>query len=328
MPTLKNIVLFLIIFFVAGELLVRFDRSTMFFRGERFVNVEQVSNASEELTQLDAGTFLPGPSQYRVMVVGDSFLNGTGVQKDQRFTKILHQVLLKQGVPGYEDVCVLDITLPGSDTRRNTAAFDRYVKPFQPHAVIWAYSLNDVYMKQEPPAQPARTQPSPKSEQDQFNSRLRGVQNALYRNCRLIQYVLPTIHNELKSRGIVIPGSQFDHERSKSHDPDHAPWPRTQEIMNRVWNQCSEDGIQALVLNSPHLDLLSHYSLFDHVDQRIEDYFSTQPVSYIRGVDCFSGSENESFSLSRYDSHPNEKAHRMLAEFTAQRLLKDLSLPN
>ena len=324
MSTLKNIALFLIIFFVAGELLVRFDSSTMFFRGERFVDVDQVSNASEELAQLDAGTYIPDPSQYRVMVLGDSFLHGPGIQKDQRFTKMLNRMLLEQGVPGYEDVSVLDLTLPGSNTQNNTTTFNRYAKPFQPHAVIWAYFLNDVYRNQKFSDQPTDAQPPPESSRDKFNSRVRGVMNTMYRNSRLIRYVLPNINKELKSRGIVIPGSQFYHERSKSHDPDHASWLRSQEIMNQVWRQCSEDDIQVLVINCPHLDLLKHYSLFDEVDQHIEDYFLTQPVSFLRGVDCFRDIKNESFSLSRYDSHPNEKAHRMLAEFTAQRLLADL----
>ncbi len=105
-------------------------------------------------------------------------------------------------------------------------------------------------------------------------------------------------------------------------------WQRSQRIMDNVWQRCGQDGIDVTVVNGPYLNLLGYYSLFDQVNGRIGEYFGSKSVNYINGVDCFLGRIGESFSVSRYDGHPNEVAHQILAAETSRKILEQTQTPD
>lgn len=319
----------LLIFLGVGEAVVRFDRATLFFGDSRAIRLENRPHTSETLLELQAGTFVPADNQYRVIVLGDSYLHGKGIPESERFVARLKEGLETAGIKPEAEVCILDMTVPGHNTSQNAKRFFEYADRFQPDALVWAYFINDVYVKGKAEADPAggadkdpglSATGGADQSHDRVQGGLRSFQKKVYENVRLLKFVIPTISKELKLRGVVVPYTQFYHECYRSHEPDYKPWLRTQAMMDEVWQYCSEQEITALVLNCPYLNLLNSYSMFDQVDSRIGDYFGTRDLIYVRGADCFLDFRDRSFSVSKYDSHPNASAHAIFAEVVTRLL--------
>jgi hypothetical protein len=60
--------------------------------------------------------------------------------------------------------------------------------------------------------------------------------------------------------------------------------------------------------------MLANYRVFDEIDQRIASFFAAHATVYLRGVEPFLRMPDRNFALSRYDGHPNEAAHQIMAE--------------
>jgi lysophospholipase L1-like esterase len=88
-------------------------------------------------------TALPKPpGRYRIAVLGDSVTIGMGVADDESFSARTEQ-LLRQRFPG-KDLDVVNLGIPGYDTRQEVGLLRRNVAQLQPDLVLVGFYSNDV----------------------------------------------------------------------------------------------------------------------------------------------------------------------------------------
>jgi lysophospholipase L1-like esterase len=88
-------------------------------------------------------TDLPKPhGRYRIVVLGDSVAIGMGVADDEPFAARVEQ-LLRQRFPG-KDLDVINLGVPGYDTRQEVGLLRRHVAQLQPDLVLVGFYSNDV----------------------------------------------------------------------------------------------------------------------------------------------------------------------------------------
>jgi hypothetical protein len=259
------------------------------------------------------------------MVIGDSFLHGVGVPDSARFAVRLEELLDAMARERGARARVLDLTVAGYNTTKNAEMFHRHVAAFAPHAVIWGYYINDVYGVQPAGTGSGAVAGSRDTEgrpvREHALTPLWRIQGLAFRSSRLLRYVVSTVSRELKLRGLVIPGTVFHHELTRSHAPDFAFWRNSQATLGGVWATCRANDILVLLLNCPVLKMISHYTLFDDVDARIAAYAAASGIDYLRGIDCFPDRRDRVYAISRYDPHPNEIGHELLARCVAEALM-------
>ncbi|MFO7653520.1 MAG: SGNH/GDSL hydrolase family protein [Candidatus Krumholzibacteriia bacterium] len=320
MRRFARVLLYTLLFFAIGEAVVRFDRATGFFRDETLAIDAAQPAMSEVLSRIESNTFVSDERYLRVMVIGDSYLHGTRMAESDRFSSVLRDRLARRAEVAGRDVVVLDLTVPGYNTFKNAEGFFAYVDSFDPHVVIWAYMINDVYSRSEAavpvsPGAATTVQAVPDRRRTDAWQRLFGtVIHETYSHVKVLQFSLPTLNRELKLRGIILPGSQFHHEVSRSHDDAFVGWRNSREILTDVAATCRERGTHLAVLICPTLNMLGHYSVFDETDARIAAFWQEHGVTVLRGVEWFEVATGTDFAFSRYDGHPNQAAHAILAE--------------
>jgi lysophospholipase L1-like esterase len=82
----------------------------------------------------DEHALAKAPGTRRVVVVGDSVAEGSGVERDERFTARLAGVL---------DAEVVTLARGGFGWREELVLFERQVFDYSPDVVVWSYVLND-----------------------------------------------------------------------------------------------------------------------------------------------------------------------------------------
>ena len=325
MPMIRRSLLFLLVFIVVGEGVVRFDEHTLLFQGSRFETIAEVYKKSMEKELADRGQFPHNASDLRVMLLGDSALYGAGIPAEHA-AGVRLKAKLRSSLKS-DHVYVLDVTRPANNTFQNREAFEQYLDSFAPQIVILAYNHNDVYgdqgMKRLNTTKSAVEEVRRVTATDRVMNAVVEARRLLFKS-RLVSFALVKINMELKLAGVVIPGTEFDHLLNRSHAPDYAGWVDSQKHLAEMAAICRSRDIQLIVYIVPELEMLSRYSLFDPLDHYLGDYFSKLRVVSVNGVDAFRKRKGHDFALSRYDGHPNDEAHDIMASDLRDAVLKAL----
>ena len=77
------------------------------------------------------------------MVLGDSYIKGIGINKNNQFSNILFDTL-KQLIPHNKEPIVLNLSNPGNSFLDNYLLFYKYFDQFKPHTILWSHTLNDL----------------------------------------------------------------------------------------------------------------------------------------------------------------------------------------
>jgi hypothetical protein len=130
----------------------------------------------------------------------------------------------------------------------------------------------------------------------------------------VLHYILYNFHNYLKSYGVVFPNSEFnlilnDYTENKDN------WKRSKYLLSQINNDVIKRNIQLIVLKFPEMNLIGYPKLFIGADNVIKAFYGQSPaVTYINSVDFFNSESSKDYILSKYDGHPNERAHKKIAQ--------------
>jgi lysophospholipase L1-like esterase len=328
-----KILLRIILLFALGELLIRADQYFLFFQGLQFEVVQTVSRESEELTLLREKRFVAGDKDLRILVLGDSWIYGAGVDFNSIATQKLKQKLREEKEGRFENTWVFNSSTPSNNNLMNKITYFKYVDQFAPQVVLLAYNPNDVYgnqdeklVRKEIAKDSAAVAPKNfKPATDEGIGVAQQVRRTLQRS-KLIGFLAMKINMELKIKGLVVPGTEFHHLLYKAYLRDYRPWQKSQQHLDSIITDCKKRNIELIVYMVPELNMLDSYGIFDEQENLILDYFRERGVKVIRGVDGFRGYKSDDLALSRYDGHPNEKAHQIVAD-TLYKTLKGIIQP-
>ena len=309
----KKWLFFLILFFIIGELMVRFDEQYKLLESTQIVKISTDLAITPEFTLLkNKGINLTG-NNLRVMVLGDSFIHGGGIEFKDNFSQQLKKLLLQQN-RHYDDVYVLDLSKASANNLDNNQIYFQFIDAFKPDIVILGYSYSaargDLY-KNKPVVQ------MDAFESVHFSSSIKKsvpqkIYSVLYQSS-VLHYILYNFHNYLKSLGVVFPNSEFnlilnDYTQNKDN------WRRSKFLLNQINEDVEQKGIQFIFLKFPEMNLIGYPKLFTAADDVIKNFYNNYPSAiYINSSDYFSGESSREYILSKYDGHPNERAHKKIA---------------
>lgn len=230
----------------------------------------------------------PSAGQKALMILGDSFAAGHGINEaSRRFGDILARDL----APRWR---VYTVSQLGWDTTHELAALKAY--PVKPDMVILGYVINDIYH-----AARARHYDMP------FNVRAPvGFTGYLVRHSALIDY----LYWRLARMGNMAEGTRTFWSALKEAYDDPAVWREHISELSALARYCQERDIKLLVAVFPHFqDVAGSAPLSAKVTRACRD-LGLEAVDlspYFR--DC----KTPDMVVNANDAHPNEKAHEKVA---------------
>lgn len=302
------------LFFGVGEVIVRIDSNLKFFDSDNpaIISIEMEESSLRE--NLNGGSFVPSLRQLRVMVVGDSYIHGGGIESSEKFSKKLLNNLKNETTD--KETLILDISRPSNNTLDNFNSYKYYVDRFMPDLIIWAYNFNDIQGELGTELEEYIDEGQSPNQVEKEVSFSRSIVEAVYKKSQLILYLSSSVQKELQLNGIVLPVGDFYFLTKSAYQKQNQGWINTQKIFSKVVDNSIKNEVELFVYNMPEFNMLENNDLFDQVDRSLSEFFSNQgeKVHYINGFDDFDQfSDFSKFTLSKYDGHPNSLAHERIA---------------
>ena len=312
---IKNIIIYVALFIFIGELMIRFDESFTILEDNRIVKIATSIKETPEYKLLKDDSFTFDKNDLKVMVVGDSYIHGGGVEFKNNFSQQLKRLLITEKFD-YGNIWVLDVSKASSNNLDNNQTYFEFADRFNPDIVILGYNINDVdgnLEKLKRNLVKVKNSKNKKVAGAEAKTTIRKIYNIIYKS-HFIHYVLHNLHNNLKINGITIKNSRFD-LTLKSYYQDRDNWKKSKELLSDIVDHTNQKQIQLIVLKIPEVNLLEQQHLFLKADQAIETYFNNYPlVTFVNGKDILKDMSSKDCILSKYDGHPNEKAIIKLSE--------------
>ena len=234
----------------------------------------------------------------RIVVLGDSFTYGQGVEEEDRFTNRL-QAALGGRSRAFE---VLNFGAAGAQTEDELRVLENTVIGIHPDFVLLQWFVNDVEGDQKF-RNPRSLPPAHASLRSVLHSR-----SALY-------YVLE------RQWGLVQEklGWEATYEAymlDRLRDPTTPDARRADAVLSEFAQRCRENHVPLGIVLFPNLGMISgpNYS-FDFLHERVLAWCRRE------GIDCLDlrrvmreSAERIELLLNRFDGHPSPEAHRIAAE--------------
>lgn len=310
-----KIFIYACLFLIIGESLIRVDR-----RFDLLNNAPKKISVQLEQTDLlksvEERLFKPDSSQFRILVLGDSYIHGGGVASSEKFSKKL-ALLLNKNNNSEQNYLVLDVSRPSNNTLDNYNSFTYYEKIFKPHVVFWAYNFNDILggleIANKVSNQSRESKSALKRTSKQITS-LKKFTKQAYSYSELLEYISANVQKELKTYGIVLPIGDFYYLTKKAYLETSKDWNNTQRILSKTSKICQLNQSEFILYKMPEFNLLDRNDLFTVINESLYSYCdSDSGITYIDGNEDFKGLDGNNFNLSKYDGHPNENAHLLIA---------------
>lgn len=308
----KKIIFYALLFAIIGEIMLRIDEGFHMFEDTRVVKIPTDLKVTPEYKLLTGNKINLAGNNLRIMVLGDSYIAGGGINAEERFSQQLKTILNARN-KRYDDIYVLDVSKPNSNTLDNNLTYFHFVDSFKPHIVILGYNLNDGegYLEKHPAKDAGSASASTNSAKN--TSFTRKIYN-IYKKSKLLDFAFHKLHAEMKAFGIIFPNSEFD-LILKSYYENRQNWQKSKILLKEMIDDAATRNTKFVVLKFAEINLLEHPSLFNRADNVLKDFFTSFPiVTYVSGADVFKNESSKEYILSKYDGHPNEKAHKKMAE--------------
>ena len=229
----------------------------------------------------------PGPKKGpRILVIGDSYCEGAGVPKSERFSAQLERLL------GME---VFSAGMCGLDTFEEADVLDRVGAAVQPDIVIVGYVLNDA----EGENPPSRRGPT-------FDERLFLHTLNSYAYYRAMNW---------KSRLMPAGTTDFWGELRRQHGDDSPGWQRVETGMDRIAAWCDRRGVRKVLVVFPLFTPKANGAR--DVMDKVERAARQRGFEARSTLDDFGGAWAE-LAVSEYDAHPGAGAHAVIARVLAE----------
>lgn len=225
----------------------------------------------------------------KVMVVGDSFVAGSGIAKpEDRFANQLDHLL-------GEDYVVLNVASPGWDTIDEVEAILKY--PYRPDILILSYYINDI----EGVAYQSGAQ----------RPQIRRDPPAWLRPLIANSYALNFLYWRLIRLGPQEWADIYwnDWLKKISADPDIS-WRHRQELLRIIEGAASEQ-IPLFVVAFPNLTAIEESQ---PIMQPVIDLFREHHIPVLDVSPLLAGRDPADITVNAIDAHPNELVNREIAE--------------
>ncbi len=270
----------------AARALPPLSNSSINYPGERFVWPDRyLPRNSLGLNDVEPGRKTRGP---RILVLGDSYVEGAGVSRPERFCSRL-QELLRVSQP---DAKVIAGGVGGWNTQNEARFLERHGEALAPNVVVVGYVLNDAERPGEDTGQPGRWE-------IWLQTRLRS-----YLCYRIFRWRKATFGDYWKSI-------------REQHKPGSESWQTVESALEKIatWCRRREIPCELVVLPIFTAEAEKGRAVMDQVVKRA----SAAGIHSYHALDDFEGRWSD-FAVSPHDAHPNPAGHERLAQRIAGEL--------
>jgi lysophospholipase L1-like esterase len=249
------------------------------------------------------------PGVRRVVILGDSFAEGQGVQEAETLARVLARFLEERAPGRYE---VRNCGRRGADFPEIYEAFED-VLAYAPDIVVYTLTLNDA-------VQP----PSFRSRQTYLNDWILDRTNAPDDPDAPTSFLRPRVFDFVSDRleAIVIGRATTRWYLDMWSDANRDGWLRTQEYLREMNRRLNQNRARLLVAPWPLFVSLERGYPFTPPHEAIRIFCSRAGIAHHDLLRVFQGQRTADFWVHPVDHHPNELAHRLAAESLVPEVLK------
>ncbi len=319
---MKRAIITIAIILMAGEVMVRVDKGWIRTRQQEVVAIE--IEESDLLKRVNAGEYEPDDSVLRVLVLGDSYIYGAGVEPAMKTSKVLGARLEDDWVGRrgtIRSVEVLDVSRPSNNSLDNLLAMEMYGERFRPHFVVLGYNWNDILggLRRQNVPKP-RTEGIPEQVEKEVST-LKSLILTIYGVTELGAYLSTQIQHSMKQHGFILPIGDFHLLTQVVYEESSPQWRASHEVLSDLGRVARANGAMLVVYDFPEFNLLEQPQLFDQPRRVLSRFFTDDLADvYIDGWKHFEPVAESQWYISKYDGHLNGLAHARVAERIAEEI--------
>lgn len=258
---------------------------------------------------------------YRIVVLGDSFTWGVGLEIEETFPKLLERDLARCTLG--DRIEVINAAHPGHNTVEESLRLHDLGLLYQPDLVLLAYNLNDIeYLPELSPLAYDGLEETPVVELDpgesvtvySRNAGLRGGILAVERRSLLVSFLVPRVGSLLRGVGLIdSPEFSWVEKLFRGFVDTNPGWLESQRALLEIDDLCRSSSCNLLVAIYPLLVELEDYQ-GTAAHSALHQFLSGHGIAFVDLLRVFEGSNAGSYWINFLDSHPNARAHRMVAD--------------
>jgi len=255
---------------------------------------------------------IPKPSNtFRIVFLGDSFTFGEGVKDDDIFTEKLAHLLNENRTIKATHFESLNFGVGGYNTEQSLFLLKNYALKTDPDSIILTHTLNDA----EPKlyfTDPTTRKIKRRSRESHISEGLpdpKPPETLLYK-LRTAQMVWQATQNR------NLNGQMIRYYRSL-YDEGNPGWKTTAKSLWEFSNICESRRIECTILLFPLIFRLDDRYPFKTIHEKIKTEIKSGKSNRIHFIDLFEhlkGRNHTDLWVHPTDQHPNEFAHRIVAE--------------
>ncbi|OGE12411.1 hypothetical protein A3G14_00100 [Candidatus Curtissbacteria bacterium RIFCSPLOWO2_12_FULL_38_9] len=240
----------------------------------------------------------------RVGVLGDSITFGAGIADPKdRFSDILQKDFRQNGI----NAEIYNLGVPGLDSHEEIKLYqDLSYLNFD--IIVWQYFLNDI--QPEDKGGPAKI-----ISQDAYSSDLMSVLN---KNSTFFDFLYwrfsskyATTFDQLGSHYLQM---YSDESILKSHE----------EELSKFIGELKEKDKKIIVIIFPFIELIGPDYPANYVHDEMKSFFNSHDIEVVDLLSDLKDSNWKKLVASKFDTHPNEKVHKLAAEKLYEKLYPEL----
>lgn len=242
----------------------------------------------------------------RLIMIGDSFTIAQGINDmDKRFTDLCEAQLNQRRTPQQKLVEIFNLGEFGWEV----SVIESIVKVsldkgYAPDVVVYIYMLNDIE------GYDPRTEQAIKVvSQDQPRFFLWTE-----------TYFFNWMHFLWRQKQAQRTVDYFPHLADSYRE---GPWIGVQKSLDAMHAHCTANNAELRMVFFPFLHDLGPDYDFKHAHQQLADYCKQKNIRYLDLEPVLSAHHQEGLTVHRYDNHPNERCHAIVAEAISNELLDD-----
>ena len=240
----------------------------------------------------------PAPGTFRIVVVGDSYTMGQGVEEQDTYPAVAESLLNQRGDGRrYE---VINVGVAGLAIRHSMRRLERLGLPYEPHLLVYGSTPNDILGDDYGEASP----------EDQAAARalVRRFEDA---PITLLRLVWPRLVLA-KSAWRPIPGT-YEHILEQNYFENPAAWQQIADGLDRLAKLAKTRGVCGLVFVHTRMNQLWFHP-FTRIYRRVEEAARERGLFVQVSLPFFRGRNAAKLRLSALDTHPNTRGHRLHGE--------------
>jgi len=243
------------------------------------------------------------PGVPRVVVLGDSYTFGWGVDDAQPYPQRAEAQLRERGIQAE----VINAGVPGYNTEQEALLLAEVMPKYRPDMVVLGYVMNDAEPQMNVPQAPSLT--------------YRHAVSWMWEDAREL-LMRKLARPDWTSPNKDVP--TFDYVKGFARES--RKWCTSKAALGRMAAACRESGVPLVVLILPDFTQWFDASYPDGVIHRAVAAWSRElGVEAVDLMPLFQGRDHREFMILT-DGHPNAPAHDMIASVLRERVVADLRL--